>query len=92
VYAAGATLNPALLGASPATRITTKPACFSLFSRLQSAHRPVRGHGDDCEWPDVDTVLEAVLLSGGRSRTEAESADRGELCPHAAALAQRKRR
>jgi hypothetical protein len=37
-------------------------------------------------------VLEAVMLSGGRSRVEAESEDRDEPCPHAATLAQRKRR
>jgi hypothetical protein len=85
-------VNPALLGASPATRVTTKPACFSLFSRLQSAHRPVRGQGADLGWPGADTVLEAVMLSGGRSRVEAESEGRDEPCPHAATLAQKKRR
>jgi hypothetical protein len=32
------------------------------------------------------------MLFAGRSRVEAESEDRDEPCPHAATLAQRKRR
>jgi hypothetical protein len=73
-------------------RVATKPACFSLFSRLQSAQRPVRGQADDCDWADADNVVEAVLFSGGRLRAEAESTDCDEPCPHAATLAQMKRK
>jgi hypothetical protein len=39
---------------------TTKPAWLSLFSRLQSAQSPVRGHGDPFADAAVAIVLEEV--------------------------------
>src|SRR5882762_3805544 len=88
VYAAGATLNPALRGDFPPMRLTTKPDCFNLFSRLQSAHRPVCGQGFACA--EEGSALEAVVACAGRWGPDPESADRDEPRPHAPTPAHRK--
>jgi hypothetical protein len=60
----------------------------SLFSRLQSAHSPVRGHGEELA---RDGAFDAVALCAGRTRTEAESEDCDELWPHAPIVAHSRR-
>jgi hypothetical protein len=92
MYAVGATVKPALRGASPSTRLTTKPDCCSLFSRLQSAHSPVRGQVEGFVWPDAPTVLDAALLAAGMVRMEPERAGCDESRPHALTVAPTKNR
>jgi hypothetical protein len=46
VYTAGMTVKPRRRGASPSTLRGTNPDCSSRFSTVQTAQRPVRGHGE----------------------------------------------